>query len=140
MISYNFENGLTIHEIRGLYDENELAKYRGDAAELAAGLANSTIMTARDDGRLVGLIRGVSDMHTILCMNDLVVLPEYSEDGVAAELLNQFTEYFKQVSQIVAFGDTDEERKLLKSVGFTAPTETDGDCLVRPRKILDIRY
>lgn len=140
MLNYSFENGLNIHEINALYSQADLAKYRGDVAELAAGLANSTMMTARDNGRLVGLIRGVSDMHTILFINELIVLPEYSEDGVDEALLTEFCEYFKQVSQIVALSGDELNKKLLVREGFTPSETTQSRCLIRPRKLLDIRY
>lgn len=140
MLNYSFENGLSIHEIKALYSDAELAKYRGDVAELAAGLANSTMMTARDNGRLVGLIRGVSDMHTILFISEIVVLPEYDEDDVDRALLDDFCEYFKQVAEIVAFSDEPARRQLLTKAGFEPTTKAATECLVRPRKLLDIRY
>ncbi|WP_155286926.1 GNAT family N-acetyltransferase [Lacticaseibacillus zhaodongensis] len=140
MIRYNFENGLTIHEIKALYGAVGFDEYLKNVAETAEGLANSTIMTARDDDRLVGLIRGVSDMHTILFIDDLLVLPEYSEDGVEEELLKQFTDYFKQIDRIVALGRTDNVTKLLKKAGFAANDAKGSSCLVRPRHLLEIKY
>lgn len=140
MIRYNFENGLTIHEIKALYGAVGFDEYLNNVAETAEGLANSTIMTARDDGRLVGLIRGVSDMHTILFIDDLLVLPEYSEDGVEEELLKQFTDYFKQIDRIVALGRTGNVTRLLKQAGFNASDTQGSSCLVRPRRLLEIKY
>lgn len=140
MISYSFENGLNIHEITALYSKKDMAQYRGDMAELAAGLANSTMMTARDEGRLVGMIRGVSDMHTVLFIDELIVLPEYSEDNVDEELLSQFLDYFKQIDRVVAVGEDDHLRKLLQKQDFKDSDNHGARCMIRPRKLLEIRY
>lgn len=140
MISYNFENGLNIHEITALYSKHDMQQYRGDMAEVAAGLANSTLMTARDGERLVGMIRGVSDMHTVLFIDELIVLPEYSEDNVDQELLNQFLDYFKQIDRVVAVSAEDHLRKLLEKQGFKDSDNHGARCMIRPRKLLEIRY
>jgi ribosomal protein S18 acetylase RimI-like enzyme len=140
MISYSFENGLNIHEITALYSKQEMALYHGDMAELAAGLANSTMMTARDEGRLVGMIRGVSDMHTVLFIDELIVLPEYSEDNVDQELLGQFLDYFKQIDRVVAVSEDGHLRKLLEKEGFKDSDNHGARCMIRPRKLLEIRY
>ncbi len=54
MVEYMFERGLNIHEIKALYGGAGWQAEADNAANLAEGLANSTVMTARDDGRLVG--------------------------------------------------------------------------------------
>lgn len=140
MISYSFENGLNIHEIKALYGGANMTEYLKNVAETAEGLANSTLMTARDDGRLIGVIRGVSDMHTILFIDDIVVLPEYQEDNVDVELVKQFTAYFRQVGRVIAFGRDPQTVDLLKKVGFTDSDKMRQECLVRPQQILEIKY
>lgn len=83
-MQYRFETGLTIHEIKKLYGGVGFTHYLQDIGETARGIANSTLLTARDeDGSLVGLIRGVSDMHTVLFIQDLIVLPEYQHQASA---------------------------------------------------------
>lgn len=101
-MEYRFEQGLTIHEITALYGAVGWQHYLQDAAETARGIANSTLLTARDGEKLVGLIRGLSDMHTVVFIQDLLVLPEYQHQGIGRELLGEFDDYFKQVSRIVA--------------------------------------
>ncbi|WP_054662837.1 GNAT family N-acetyltransferase [Lacticaseibacillus camelliae] len=100
-MNYTFESALTIHEIKALYGAVHMTHYLNDPAETARGIANSTLLTARDGDKLVGVIRGVSDMHTIVFVQDLIVLPEYQHQGIGTELLDQFDEYFKQVDRIV---------------------------------------
>ncbi|WP_054723368.1 GNAT family N-acetyltransferase [Lacticaseibacillus nasuensis] len=83
-MEYRFEQGLTIHEITALYGAVGWQHYLQDAAETARGIANSTLLTARDGEKLVGLIRGLSDMHTVVFIQDLLVLPEYQHQASAA--------------------------------------------------------
>lgn len=140
LITYSFENGLNIHEIKALYGGTKMTEYLKNIAETAEGLANSTLMTARDDGKLVGVIRGLSDMHTVLFIDDVVVLPEYQEDGVDVELLKQFTAYFRQVARVIAYGRDDRTVAALKQVGFEDSDTANQECLVRPQQILEIKY
>lgn len=139
LITYSFENGLNIHEIKALYGGAKMTEYLKSVAETAEGLANSTLMTARDDGKLVGVIRGLSDMHTVLFIDDIVVLPEYQEDGVDVALVKQFTEYFRQVGRVVAFGRDERTVAILKQSGFQDDTSNQ-ECLIRPQQILEIKY
>lgn len=116
-----------------------MEEYLASVAQTAEGLANSTLMTARDNGQLVGMIRGLSDMHTILFIDDIVVLPEYQEDNVDVELLKQFTAYFRQVGRVVAFGRDANTIRLLKQAGF----KNDGtkqECLIHPQQVIEVQY
>ncbi|WP_127849105.1 GNAT family N-acetyltransferase [Lacticaseibacillus hulanensis] len=140
MISYSFENGLNIHEIKALYGAAKMDEYLTNLGETAEGLANSTLMTARDVVKLVGAIRGLSDMHTVLFIDDIVVLPEYQEDGVDVELIKQFTAYFRQVSRVVAFGRDQKTVGLLKQAGFKDDQDASQTCLIRPQQVLEIKY
>ncbi|WKF85346.1 GNAT family N-acetyltransferase [Lacticaseibacillus pantheris] len=139
MVEYMFERGLNIHEIKALYGGAGWQAEANNAATLAEGLANSTVMTARDNGRLVGMVRGVSDMHTVLLLDQLVVLPEYQEDGVDAHLLQEMIEYFRQVESIVAVGHDDHLNRLLQDNGFRAGDEKS-PCLIRPKQLVETDF
>ncbi|WP_125704762.1 GNAT family N-acetyltransferase [Lacticaseibacillus daqingensis] len=140
MLQYTFESALTIHEIKALYGGAGLTGYLKDVAETARGIANSTLLTARDDGQLVGAIRGISDMHTVAFIQDLVVLPDYQHQGIGRELLAQFDDYFKQVARIVVVCDNAALRDFYAKAGFLAGQETQTTTFVRPRRLLEPRY
>lgn len=139
-MDYTFESGLTIHEIKALFGTVDDQKYLNDPAETARGFANSTLLTARDQGKLVGLIRGVSDMHTVAFIQDLVVVPDYQHQGIARELLTQFDDYFKQVARIVIVCDKPELGKFYETEGYVQGGGTNTATFVRPRRLLDPRY
>ncbi|KRO15487.1 GNAT family N-acetyltransferase [Lacticaseibacillus saniviri] len=141
MIHYTFESGLTIHEIKALYGSVGMTDYLKDPAGTAMGLANSTMITARDDDQqLVGLIRGLSDMHTIAMIQDLLVMPDYQHQGIGHELLKTFTDYFKQVSRIVIVCNRPELASLYEKAGFVPESDTALTTFVHPRRLLEPRY
>ncbi|WP_179396261.1 GNAT family N-acetyltransferase [Lacticaseibacillus absianus] len=140
MLRYTFESALTIHEIKALYGAAGLTHYLTDVAETARGIANSTLLTARDDDQLVGVIRGVSDMHTIVFIQDLIVLPDYQHQGIGHELLAQFDDYFKQVARIVVVCDSPELRAFYARAGYLPGDETAATTFIRPRRLLEPKY
>ena len=141
IVRYTFESVLTIHEIKALYGAVGWDHYLDDPAVTARGIAHSTLLTARDeDGNLVGLIRGVSDMHTIVLIQDLVVHPDYQHQGIGRELLTRFDEYFKQVTRIIIICDHPELAAFYAEAGFEPSVNTDLKTYIRPRKLLEPRY
>ncbi|MCI1986978.1 MAG: GNAT family N-acetyltransferase [Lactobacillus sp.] len=140
-MQYRFESGLSIHEIKKLYGAANWNHYLQSLDETARGIANSTLLTARtDEGALVGLIRGVSDMHTILFIQDLIVLPDYQHQGIGHELLAQFDDYFKQVARIVVACDNPQMQAFFADADFLPEADTPTSTFIRPRRLLEPRY
>ncbi len=140
-MQYRFESGLSIHEIKKLYGAVGWTHYLNDIGETARGIANSTMLTARtDEGGLVGVIRGVSDMHTVLFIQDLVVLPDYQHQGIGHALLDQFDEYFKQVSRIVVVTDDPDMQAFFTAADYIPENDTAITTLIRPRRLLEPKY
>lgn len=140
-MQYRFESGLSIHEIKKLYGAVGWAHYLNDIGETARGIANSTLLCARtDDGALVGIIRGVSDMHTVLFIQDLIVLPEYQHQGIGRELLTEFDDYFKQVARIVVVSDDPSMQTFFEQAAYVPEADTAINTYIRPRRLLEPRY
>ncbi|WP_225046721.1 GNAT family N-acetyltransferase [Lacticaseibacillus kribbianus] len=139
-MQYTFESALTIHEIKALYGATGMDQYLSDPAETARGIANSTLLTARDGDKLVGLVRGVSDMHTVVFIQDLLVLPEYQHQGIGRELLGQFDDYFKQVARIVVVTNSPALQAFYESAGFLPGEAAHATTYVRPRRLLEPKY
>jgi len=140
MLRYAFESGLTIHEIKALYGAVDLDDYLEDPAETAMGLANSTMLTVRDDDQLVGLVRGLSDMHTIAFVQDLIVLPDYQHQGLGHELLKQFVDYFKQIPRVIVVCQNPELKDFFADAGFVAGAKTESKMFIHPRRLLQPRF
>jgi ribosomal protein S18 acetylase RimI-like enzyme len=112
-------------ELLSLYEANEWRAYTIDPDGLHRGVGNSTyVVAAREEGALVGLARVVSDDHTIMYLQDILVLPTHQRQGIGRSLLERCLDRFAHCRQKVLMTD-DEERQIrfYESLGFVRSTE-----------------
>ena len=107
-------------ELAGLYDAVGWAAYTNDLDALDRALRGSAhVVTARRDGRLVGLARVISDGATIAYLQDVVVRPDEQRGGVGRRLVTQAFEPFADVRQKVLLTDDEPgQRAFYESLGF----------------------
>ena len=88
-ITYQSEKPKNAHEVRDLLVSvgwGKAAQY--DVSALQASSENMTsIFTAYDNGKLVGMARVLSDRHTVSWLVDVVVSPSYQSKGVGRTLV-----------------------------------------------------
>jgi predicted N-acetyltransferase YhbS len=90
MIGYQTEKDLSVEEFRDLLERSTLGKRRpgGDNERLSRMLENANlIVTARDEGRLVGISRALSDFAFCTYLSDLAVDEAYQKQGIGRELI-----------------------------------------------------
>jgi len=107
-------------ELVALYGSVGWSAYAADPESLAMAIARSTyVVTARHDGELIGLARGLSDDVAIFYLQDVLVHPEWQQQGVGRALLTACLERFAHVRQKVLLTD-DEERqhRFYESMGY----------------------
>lgn len=84
-------------------------------------------MGAYDGEKLVGIIRVVGDGHSVVFIQDILVLPEYQSRGIGTELLQCIMQEYKGVYQKHLLTDNTEKTiQFYKSQGFMM--DTDNDC------------
>lgn len=99
-----------IKEIMDLYEDVEWYAYTKDRIRLKNAIDNSLkVLTAWDNHKLVGLIRVVGDNHTIIYIQDILVLKEYQGQGIGSKLLSLILEKYKSIRQIVLMTDNTKE-------------------------------
>ena len=77
-------------------------------------------LAAYDGERLVGLVRAVGDGASILCVQDLLVLPEYQRRGIGRRLMGELLARYPDVYQTMLLtDDTPEHAAFYKHAGFT---------------------
>ncbi len=111
---------LTAGEVVALYDSVGWTAYTSDPPRLVDAIERSTYrVTARDDGELVGLARGLSDDFSIFYLQDIIVRPDVQQQGVGRTLLESCLNRFEHVRQRVLLTD-DEERqhRLYRAAGY----------------------
>jgi GNAT superfamily N-acetyltransferase len=90
MISYQLEAEISINEFQSILEESGLARRRpmDDLNLLARMISGSNLLiTARAEGQLVGLLRGISDHCYRSFITDLAVSQDYQRKGIGRQLL-----------------------------------------------------
>jgi GNAT superfamily N-acetyltransferase len=108
-------------ELVRLYGSVGWSVYTDDPEQLAAAVCNSTfVVTAYDDGLLVGLLRAVSDDVSIVYVQDLLVDPDHQQRGIGRRLLERCLDRFAHVRQRVLLTDDEpHQHRLYRSVGLS---------------------
>ena len=77
-------------------------------------------LCAYDGGRIAGLVRAVGDGASVLCVQDLLVLPEYQRRGLGSRLLRELLARYPDVYQTMLLtDDTPELAAFYEHAGFT---------------------
>jgi len=94
-IVYAREQGLSVEDYVSVVSETTLGPSRplGNRERIAEMLANANIiLTAREDGRCVGLARGLTDFAWVCFLGDLAVRKGMQGRGVGTALLRTLRE------------------------------------------------
>ncbi|MCI9336882.1 MAG: GNAT family N-acetyltransferase [Lachnospiraceae bacterium] len=80
------------------------------------GFLNSTfVFSAWMDGRLVGCVRALSDLHFRSVIYDLAVMPEYQQKGIGKELVRRCINACENSEWLV---QTDMAKGFYEKIGF----------------------
>ena len=114
-------------EIVNLYQSVGWLNYVNNPEMLKKAYANSLkIFGAYAGEKLLGIIRVVGDGHSIIFIQDIVVLPEYQRNGIGTALLKRILETYANVYQKALFTDNTEKTiQFYKSIGFQMDTEME---------------
>lgn len=126
---------LTIKEY-SKYDENEVlhlyrsvgwTNYTDKPEMLRNAFENSLVVLAAYEGEtMAGIIRAVGDGHSIVYIQDIIVLPEYQRRGIGTSLLEAVLTKYRDVYQKVLLTDhTEKTIQFYKSVGFMMDTDIE---------------
>ena len=104
-----------------LYEAVGWAAYTRHPERLERAVRGSTwVMSAWRQGRLVGLIRVLSDDATIAYIQDILVHPESQRQGVGRELLQAALDRFRHVRQkVLITADEPRQHAFYASLGLT---------------------
>jgi len=117
---------VSLAEAVSLYDAVGWTAYTRDPEALVEAIAQShLVVTARGDGRLVGLARTISDGVTICYLQDLLVHPDHQRGGIGRALLDRLLREYAGVRQFVLMTDRDGPRDFYSGAGLV-PFEAQG--------------
>ena len=105
-ITFSNEKHIDKEQLEKLYNDAEWYAYTNDLELLQQAINESLFfLTAWEDDNLVGLIRVVGDGLTIIYIQDILVLKEYQNQGIATEILQHVLNKYDDVRQKVLLTD-----------------------------------
>ncbi|HFI0619149.1 TPA: GNAT family N-acetyltransferase [Streptococcus suis] len=127
MITYRQNPQLDFQAVLEIYDSVGWTNYTDRPTMLQKALEHSLLVLAAFDGdRLVGLLRAVGDGHSIVFIQDILVLPAYQRQGIGRTLLEQAITHFLGIYQLHLLTDNAEKtRSFYEAIGFTAVDSLD---------------
>lgn len=92
MIKYKIENDLSVEEFKRILINSTLGERRpvAESNRLQQMLQHGNlIITARDNGKLIGVSRSLTDFAFCTYLSDLAVDKAYQHQGIGKELIRQ---------------------------------------------------
>ena len=116
---------LNVKDILYLYNDVGWSSYTKDIDSLIKSIKNSLkVISVWDNDLLVGLIRVVGDGHSIIYIQDILILQKYQNSGIGKRLIEIILDKYKNVMQKVLLTDKEEKNILFyKKVGFSMAEE-----------------
>lgn len=116
---------LNVKDILYLYNDVGWSSYTKDIDSLIKSIKNSLkVISVWDNDLLVGLIRVVGDGHSIIYIQDVLILQKYQNRGIGKRLIEIILDKYKNVRQKVLLTDKQEKNILFyKKVGFSMAEE-----------------
>ncbi|MCX0359350.1 GNAT family N-acetyltransferase [Clostridium perfringens] len=116
---------LNVEDILYLYNDVGWSSYTKDIDSLIKSIKNSLkVISVWDKDLLVGLIRVVGDGHSIIYIQDILILQKYQNRGIGKRLIEIILDKYKNVMQKVLLTDKEEKNILFyKKVGFSMAEE-----------------
>jgi GNAT superfamily N-acetyltransferase len=119
MITFQVEKNLSLEEFIFILDDSGLGKRRPmhDPDHLGRMIQGSNLLvTAREDNRVVGLLRGLSDFCYRCFIADLAVVKNQQGKGIGREIL-RFTRNLAPEARLILFAAEDAE-PFYQKLGF----------------------
>ena len=112
---------LNVEDILYLYNDVGWSSYTKNIDSLIKSIKNSLkVISVWDNDLLVGLIRVVGDGHSIIYIQDILILQKYQNSGIGKRLIEIILDKYKNVRQKVLLTDKEEKNILFyKKVGFS---------------------
>lgn len=116
---------LNVEDILYLYNDVGWSSYTKDIDSLIKSIKNSLkVISVWGKDLLVGLIRVVGDGHSIIYIQDILILQKYQNRGIGKRLIEIILDKYKNVRQKVLLTDKEEKNILFyKKVGFSMAEE-----------------
>lgn len=122
-LKVKLNDSIAEEEVVSLYKANEWSSAE-KPKELVAALRNShSLVTARIEGRLVGIGNAISDGHLVVYYPHMLVHPEYHGRGIGREMMEVMQSVYASFHQQMLTADN-EAINFYKALGFERAGKT----------------
>ncbi len=119
MIEYTEEKRFTIKDVESLFLSVGWVSGEYPTRLYKALMNSSTVISAWDCDKLVGLIRVLDDSELVAYMHYVLVHPEYQRQGIAGHMVNIVKEKYKHYLYIEVMPEDRENAPFYQKHGFS---------------------
>jgi predicted N-acetyltransferase YhbS len=123
-IQYSDRRDLPLDGVLNLYRANAWSSADKPEALYKALTSSHSLVSAWDDGKLVGLGNAISDGYLVVYYPHLIVLPEYQGQGIGTELMRRLMARYHGFHQHILVADG-RALDFYKKCGFERAGKTE---------------
>lgn len=119
-IKFQSERSIASNQLERLYADVGWTAYTQDLAALEKAVEQSfDVLTAWHEDQLVGLIRIISDGVSIMYIQDILVLNDYQNQGIATQLMEKILMKYDHIRQkVLLTEEAADVRHFYEKFGF----------------------
>jgi len=122
-VSISINDSISEDEVIDIYKANKWSS-ADKPKELLAALNNShTLVTARIEGKLVGIANAISDGYLVVYYPHMLVHPDYQKNGIGQKMMEAMQTIYGGFHQQMLTAD-EEAVKFYQSLGFERAGKT----------------
>ena len=125
MINISFEDTIEIPEVVELYAANNWSSADKPSALIKALRNSHSLVTARKNGKLIGLANAISDGYLVVYYPHLLIHPDNQGHGIGRRIMQAMFERYGSFHQQMLTADVDSvsfyERVGFERAGHTVP-------------------
>lgn len=123
-ISYTYEKTFTLEQLHDLFLSVEWLSANYPERVFSAMQNSSTVITAWDGGKLVGLASAIDDGVLTAYIPYLLINPDYQHMGIGKYLLRSIKDKYKDYLYLLLVSEKENLIDFYKREGFTIPENT----------------
>lgn len=134
MITYEKIDSSRIEDIKEIYKKEDWIAYLTDDAKLIRTFDNSLYTLGAFDGdKLIGFVRCVGDGEHMLLAQDLIIDPDYQQQGIGTYLFKTIMKKYETVRSFIVITDIEDkvDNKFYQSFNFKKIADKHMVCYIR---------
>ena len=123
MITLSDQRAITEGEVVALYQANAWSAAQQPSALYHALLNSHSLITAREESRLIGLGNAISDGYLVVYYPHLLIHPDYQGQGIGRMIMDKMQERYQSFHMQMLTADADSVT-FYQKLGFARAGQT----------------